>query len=252
MNKMMMLLMGLSLLILLGISASATIITDADDDVLHWNGSNYMNWSWNVGDRPEVDIIEIDYEVGSRLTISMKVAGTISNEKAWYHLWFNTSDAYYHLSYMPDEDSEPFATAFPLNFDSMSLEDLMNYTEPNIETSVNGNTITATIDWVTDQTEMDTFWAWAQQWDNEGETWSDYYIDFAPNEYSYFGEYEDYYEDGSNDSTNQNSDSTNTTNQDTNDGSNNSSPQAKTNTPGFELIILLAAVIVFVLIRKHN
>jgi hypothetical protein len=242
---------SLSILIFSGITTHAETITDTTNDVLHWNGTNYMDWTWNVGDKPSVDIVEIEYEPGNRLTISMKMAGTISNQKSWYHLWFNTSDAYYHVSYMPDDEAEPIATAIPLNFNNMSMEDLMNYTNPNVDTSVNGDTITATIDWVTEEKEMNEFWAWAQQWDNVGEAWSDYYIDFAPNEYSDFGEYEDYYDDNPDDSIDKDSNGSDTSDQGL-DNDDNQGTSTQTDTPGFELVILLAAVVAFMYIRKKK
>lgn len=251
-------LISIALIATLSLTASAVSVTDSSGDVFHWVGTNYMDWSWDVGDKPNIDITEVTYDPGSRLTISMKVAGSIGTEKVWYHVYFNTSNAYYHLSYMPDDVLEPEAFAYPTNFDEMSLDDLMNYTEPSVETSVNGNTITATIDWVTDSHEMVEFWAWAQQWENDGEAWSDYYIDFAPNEYSYFGEYEDYYsgEDTGGDDTGSDdtgSDDTGSTDSgETDDGDQTTNAPAPSGTPGFEFIALVAAFAAILFIVKKR
>jgi len=221
--------------------------TDTSDDVLHWHGTSYLDWNWNVGDRPNIDIVEITYTAGDRLTISMRVDGTINQQKSWYQLWFNTTDAFYHLSYMPDDETEPFATATPLNFEDFTLEDLMNYTEPTIETSVNGDTITATIDWVTSNHNYINFFGWAQEWDNVGESFSDYYIDFAPNDSSSFGSYEDYYGDDSG------SDDTGSTDSGDTNNDQNTESTSSNGTPGFEVIALIAGIaLVMIALRKRK
>ncbi len=232
---------------------SAEIIDDPSDDVFHWAGYDYTDWSWDVGDRPNIDIIELNFEEGSRLTLSMKVAGTIKTDKVWYHMYFNTSDAMYHVSFMPDDEAEPFATAFPIDYSSMSMEDIMNYTEPNVETSFSGDTITATIDWVTEEHEMTDFWAMAQEWLDEGEAWSDYYIDFAPNDYSDFGDYEDYYGDGSGNSGDSGDSGDSSDTGDSGSTSDSEDGGSTGGTPGFEAVGLIAALgIAFIVLRRRR
>ena len=86
----------------LGITASATTISDPTSDVAHWSYSNTA-WSWNqnIGTKPDIDITELSQEVsGDNMVISIKVQGTIQDTQYYfYSAWFNTSDAYYWLTW---------------------------------------------------------------------------------------------------------------------------------------------------------
>jgi len=224
------------MLVLTGISVSAEI--DETGDVFHWKGVDWRNWGWNVQDRPNIDITDVSYTAGDRLTISLTVQGSVNSEKSYYHVWYNSSDAWYHLHYSPDDETEPIAVALPIDFYSWDMEDMMNYTEPEWESSIiDDNTITVTIDWVTEDHTMNGFHGWAQQWENEEEKMIEAWFDFAPNNYAWYGEYDDYYSD----ETNNNG-----------ENGNGGSTTDENGSPGFEVVALIAgiALLIFVFRKK--
>lgn len=239
------LIISIAVLLLATVTVSAE--SDTTDDVLYWKGSDWYNWQWNVGNRPNIDIVDVSYNAEDRLTISMTVNGEINSEKSWYHLWYNTSNAWYHLHYYPDEESEPVASALPLDFESWSYEDLLNWTEPETETSVSASTITATFDWVTEDHTMTGFYAWSQEWENISDQYTEFWIDYAPNDYSPYGEFEDYEpEDGDGEDTEGDGDGTNGNGSEGNGDTSNG-------TPGFEVLVLLVAIgAIFIILRRRK
>lgn len=203
---------------------TASAESDSKDDVLHWKGNDWRNWNWNIDNKPNIDIIDISYSTGEQLTISMSVAGIISTELALYDLEFSTGDADYHVIYNPDSGIDPVVTAFPQDFSS---EDLMTWEQPDSETSINGGTITATIDWATDDHTMSEFYGWAEQWNTDVDKVSEAWWDYAPDDQSPYGVYSDYYGNG---------------------GSSGGS-----GTPGFETFAVIAAIgIVLILFKRKN
>jgi hypothetical protein len=222
------------------LSVNSAAVSDPQDDVLYWNGVDWKNWQWNVMDRPNVDIVDISYDAGDRLTITLTIDGTYTAQNSMYHVWYNTSNAWYYLHYSPyiETEDEPIAVAVPINFENWTMEQLMNWTEPETETSINGATMTGTFDWVTEDHTMNEFYAWAQEWENVGDQFSKYWVDYAPNDFSPYTEYETE-GNGNGDVTNGD---TNGEKGDTTDG-----------TPGFELLTLIAAIgVIFILLRKRT
>lgn len=223
---------GIFILVLSSISVSAE--NDTADDVLHWDGTDWHNWDWNIADRPNIDILDVSYLIGDRLAISMIVDGSFNSQMSYYHIWFNSTDAWYHASYIPDSEVDPIAVAFPTDFDSWSYEDLLNWEAPETDVSIDGGVLTAVIDWVTDDHNISNFYGWAQEWDMAGEQASEFWIDYAPNDYSPYGLWEDYYGTG---------------NDDEDDDNGAPSPQ----TPGFETIAVIAALtIAFIISRRRK
>jgi len=219
-----MLIIGISILMLSSMTVSAE--TDASGDVFHWKGFDWHNWNWNVADRPNIDIIDISYLTEDRLTVSMNVLGSFNTGLSLYHLWFNSSDAYYHVSYIPESGVDPIVTAFPTDF---TPEDLATWEPPAFETSVVEGTLTATIDWITDDHTMTGFYGWAQEWNTQEEMAVEAWYDFAPNDNSWFGDYDDYYG---------------------NSGNNGNPPPS--GTPGFETLTVIAAIGAALIILKRR
>ena len=221
------LIIGIGALLLSSMAVSAE--TDASGDVLHWKGNDWHNWAWDVDDRPNIDIIGISYLIEGRLTISMSVAGSFNTGLSLYHLEFNSSDAYYRVLYNPESGVDPIVIALPTDF---TPEDLATWVPPASETSIHEGTLTATIDWITEDHIMTGFYGWAQEWDTEDEKALEAWFDYAPNDRSPYGSYDDYYGNGGN------------------DGSGTPSPSG---TPGFETLVVIAAIgISLVILRRKR
>jgi len=221
------LLIGISALLLSSIAVSAE--TDASGDVLHWKGTDWHNWAWDVADRPNIDIIDISYLIEDRLTISMSVAGSFNTGLSSYHLDFNSPDAYYRVIYTPASGVGPIVIAQPTD---LTPEELATLEQPESETSIQGGTLTATIDWITEDHTMTDFHGRAQEWDTEDEKALEAWWDYAPDDRSPYGSYDDYYGNGGN------------------DGSGTPPPSG---TPGFETIALLAALgVAFIILRRRK
>ena len=220
------LIIGISILLLSSMTVSAE--TDASGDVFHWKGGfDWRNWEWNVDDRPNIDIIDISYLIEDRLTISMSVAGSFNTELSFYHLEFNSSDAYYRVVYTPESGVDPIVIALPTDF---TLEDYATWEQPASETSVEGGTLTATIDWVTEDRIMAGFYGWAQEWDTEDEQALEAWYDFAPNDNAWFGDYDDYY-----------------------GGNGDNGGNGGSGTPGFETLAVIAALgVAFIILKRRK
>ena len=168
------------------------------------------------------------YLIEDRLTVSMSVAGSFTGLSS-HHLWFNSSDAYYHVSYVPESGVDAIVIAFPTDF---NIDDYATWEHPASETSIQGGTLTATIDWITEDHAMAGFYGWAQEWDTEDEKALEAWFDYAPNDCSPYGSYDDYYGNGGNEGN----------------GGNGGS-----GTPGFETLAFIAALgIALIISRKRN
>lgn len=226
--------------------ATATVSADSDTtgDVLHWRGTDWTNWDWNVGDRQNIDIVDISYTAGDRLTITMTVNGVINSEKSLYHVWYNTSNAWYYLRYFPDEDIEPQAMALPLDFENFTIDEMLNWTNPEAEASIDGSTISATFDWVTEDHTMTGFWAWSQEWENIGDQFTEFWIDYAPNDFSPYGDFEDY-EEAEDDEEEEEEDTSG-------DGTEGDDQTPSDSTPDFEIFAIIAAIGISLLILRRR
>jgi hypothetical protein len=220
-----------SLLVLLGscFTAAATSISDGTGDIWHWAQTG-TSWSWqgNVGNKPNIDITEVSYTVNEdKITLSLKVSGTIqTSDKVGYYLWYNSTDSQYTLIY-----SNGTGVAYGINGgDFMNSSYAQNVT-------VLGNTLSAVLNVVGDTSKVE-LWGYAVEYTNIGDQTAEWWGDWAPNE-------KFTYDTGTGDSG-----STGDTNSTT---PNNNGSAPKSNTPGFEIILLTAAIaITLILIRKRR
>lgn len=222
---------------------SSTILSAADSksdptgDVAHWSfTAGHWGWSYNVGNKPDIDITELSYTVnGDQLTLTLKVAGTIQNsEVTGYWAYLNTSDATYWMSWSNNTGG---GLALSLN------EESMNYDwEPEI--TVSGNTLSCTFDVVgTDYTNTE-LWGWAAEYITLGDTTQEWWGDWAPNEHAPF-----YGEDTSGDG-----DDSSTDDGGANGAGNDSGKTTPSDggTPGFESITVIAAIALSLLVLKKR
>ncbi len=208
----------LSVLLLAGF-VSAGELTDDTDDVLHWKWNENLGvykWAHSVTSKPNIDITELLYTIeGQKITIEMKVEGTIENsEKVVYIAYYNTTDATYWISY---NNGTGTCLAFSNDYTQFATENA----------TASGDTISATVD-VVGTGQEEEFWGYAAQYAGEigvetAEWWGDWVPeDFAPE-----------FEDGEN-------------------GENGEEGDDNGGTPGFELALLVVAIIGITLLKRRN
>jgi hypothetical protein len=219
-----------SLLILLGscFTAAAVSVSDGTGDVWHWTNTGTA-WSWvgNVGNKPNVDIKEISYEVNdAKITLKLEVAGSIqTSDKVGYYLWYNSTDTVYTMTYMNGQGGAYGVKGG--NFMNSS------YTQ---NVTISGDTLSAVLDVVGDTSQVE-LWGMAVEYtttanDQTAEWWGDW----APNSKLPFTP-----------GTGGNTDGNNT------DGNTNDGNNTGTKTPGFEVIPVIAAVgIATILLRRRR
>ena len=194
--------------------------SDPTGDVWHWN---YMDgiygWDVNVANKPNIDVTEISYAIsGSQVTLTMKVAGTITNsETVTYCVYLLSSDSTYYF-YWTNNDA--------IGTGTNSEGSPVDY-EPEI--TANGNTITATYDVIGTFSTGIEFYGYAQELTVVGDTAAEYFQDWVPNE----GDPPGGDEDG--------------------DGDGDGQQKPPTGTPGFEAIAVIAALgVAFIILRRRN
>jgi len=224
--------MSLGLIMALSQIVSAGTYTDGTDDVAHW-AATAAQWGWsefNVGDRPNIDIKEIRQSVnGEKMTIELEVEGNIqSSELHYYWLVFNSSDSYYMVSWYNGEGS------------GIGMTTTENISFSQAEVNASGNTLTAVFDVVGLDTAAEDFWGYAWEYSTYGDvSTSEWWGDWAPDENNPFdeGDYTDVNNGGENNGgTSANGDESND----------------NTGTPGFEIIVLLTAIIAVVLFARKR
>jgi len=243
MKKILIVLFGLALFISVLPTISGEAITDQTSDVYHWhfNQGSY-GWEEAVSNKPDIDITEISYSTGAnQVTLTMKVAGTISNSKLIsYWAYLNTSDSNYFISWNEGE-----GTGWAVSTEEGSYN--MDF-EPDITAS--GNTITGTFDNIgTFETGIE-IWGWAAEYTTYNDMSSEWWGDWAPENYAmYDGEdtSETNGDDTDDEETNQDTNKEDETNQ---DQSKNTPPPS--GTPGFEILAVFIAFIAIIFINKKR
>lgn len=248
-------LVGLVFIATVGITVSAQSgsVTDPIGDVMHWRHTD-TTWGWetNVVNKLNIDITEISYTVsGDRVTLSLKVAGTVTNsDLVSYYAYLNTSDSNYILLWTNGEGS-----GWAMNTEEGSFQ--MD-SDPDITST--GDTITATYDVVGALTTGVNLWGWAAEYTVYGDTMHEWWADWAPNEESpYYDQYTD--DAGEDDAGADDSGSDDISSDDVGDDTDDSTdtgasddlPEEASDTPGFEMIMLIAAIgVALVLLRKKK
>jgi hypothetical protein len=222
----------ISVLLLVGscFTVAAASISDGTGDIWHWAQSvSGTGWSWqgNVGNKPNIDITEVSYTVNdNKITLSLKVSGTIqTSDKVIYWVYYNSTDTQYWFSYTNGSGG-----GFGMKG--------MNFTSQE-NVTISGNTISVVLDALGDTSKV-TLWGYAIEYTTIGDQTAEWWGDWAPNEkFPHYGE-------------TSGTDGTNGTNN-TNGTSNNDKSGSETKTPGFEVILVLAAVAVaLIVLRKRR
>jgi hypothetical protein len=227
----------ISLLVLLGscFTAAATSISDGTGDVWHWTNTGTA-WSWvgNVGNKPNVDIKEISYEVNDgKITLKMEVAGSIqTSDKIGYWVWYNSTDATYWLSYANGTGAGLGMKKGEINYTS----NFSSYMTSADNVTISGDTLSVVLNVLGDTSNVE-LWGWAWEYTNSLDfTTNEWWGDWAPNSKLPFTP-----------GTGGDTDGNNT------DGNTNNGNNTGTKTPGFEVIPVIAAVaIAAILLRRRR
>ena len=228
----------MSVLVLSSMSAVAETESDPQGDVWHFV---YPYWQeQTIDNQPNVDIKEIKAETsGAQITLSMSLypGGTFSrgdNFYAMYVMFYNTSDAYYMMTYGDTQGEDPIGNAIGFSLDG-------SYMPSTAEVTVNGDTISATMDTVGDDTTTAGFygtaWMFEEYYGEEltHDQWHDWVgdYDWAPD----FDPGGDGDGDGDSDG----------------DGDGDSGAPPTPKTPGFETLAVIAALgIAFIVLKRKK
>ncbi|MEM0493412.1 MAG: hypothetical protein QXS02_05625 [Candidatus Thermoplasmatota archaeon] len=167
---------GMLLVAILFVSviSDAVGIDDEQNDVYHWRQTGTA-WSWQVSvvSKPNIDIIKLSYSyVGSTLTLSMQVAGEIENSSnIVYWMYVNTTDMSYFFWY---NNGEGYALGVS-NGSSIPVA----YTGA---ISPGGDTLNAVFNGVGSEPVNAIIWGWTGEYTNKNDpSSSDWWSDWAPN-----------------------------------------------------------------------
>jgi hypothetical protein len=238
-RKVIFLIIGAVLILLLScFSAMAATENDNQGDVWHFVWPYWQEQA--VDNQPNIDIKEIKAETnGDQITLSMSLwqGGTFSrgdNSYAMYVMFYNTSDAYYMMTYGDIIGETPLGNAIGFSLDG-------SYLPSSAEVIVEDNTISATMDKVGDDTTTVEFygttWMWEEYYGEEltHDQWHDWIgdytkdLDFGP------GSGDDDDDDGDN------------------GGSTTASGDKPPGTAGFEILTLISAIgISLIILRKRK
>jgi hypothetical protein len=218
----------ISLLILLGscFTAAATSTTDGTGDVWHWANTG-TTWSWvgNVGNKQNIDITEVSYTVNQdKITLSLKVSGAIqTSDKVVYWVYYNSTDTQYFLSYTNGSGY------------GWGMKGMGNITsEENV--TISGGTLSVVLNVLGDTSKVE-LWGYAAEYTTIGSETAEWWGDWAPNEKFT----QDTGTDGTDDTDG------------TDGNSDNNGSDSQTKTPGFEVVLVIAAVaIALIVLRKRR
>jgi hypothetical protein len=250
-NRTIFLILGITLFLFLStITVSAETKTDPQGDVWHYVYPFYQ--SQTVTDQPNSDIKEIKAETsGSQITLSMTLwpGGTFSRGSygyASYIMYYNTSDAWYTLTYgdITGEEVGGMAMGYSLG----------SYNPPftSAEVTVNGNTISATLDKVGDDTTTTELYGLAWIWEGYGteqydlDHWHDWVGDY---DWTPTLDPDDEEPDGD-DGDGQDGEGGNGQNGDGSTGDGNGGGDGKS--PGFEIISLIIGITILIFVYRRK
>ncbi|MFA5103203.1 MAG: Loki-CTERM sorting domain-containing protein [Candidatus Thermoplasmatota archaeon] len=225
---------SISMLILLGacFTAAASSISDGTGDVWHYTNTGTA-WSWlgNVGNKPNIDIKEISYEVnGDKIMLKLEVVGSIqTSDKVGYWVYYNSTDSQYWMTYMN-------GTGVAVG---MQGANYMNSTYAE-NVTISGDTLSVVLDVVGDTSNVE-LWGYAAEYiTTAADETSEWWGDWAPNEKFTHAPTDGTDETDGTDGT----DDTDETSDEDGEGS---------EAPGFELVVVLAAVsVAMIFLRKRR
>ena len=242
-RKISIILVGIALLLLSSMTASAVTESDGQGDIWHFVAPYWKEQT--VSNQPNIDIKEIKAEEsGDQITLSMSLwpGGTFtpsSNKFVMCLMWYNTSDAWYSMSYSYFEGEEAFSIGMVTSVNGQVLTG---------DVTVNdvGDTISTTLNKMGDDTttvEMyGTTLMYEDRFGEKTDQWHDWVGDYIWNPDFEPGDSDD---DGEDDET---GDDDGTGDGDTTGGDDDTTG----GTPGFEVIGVLTALWISLILIKRR
>ena len=230
----------LSAVITLILSSSTTLAsteTDGTNDVFHWRVSD-GNWGWgfNIADKDNIDITELSYEANdNQLTITLKVDGIIEDSKLIaYYAYYTSADATYWIMY-----TNGSAVGY-------CNEDYIIGANA-VVTKTSEDTLTGVFSLYGSDTSKVDLYATAWQYTEVNNQLAEYWVDWNPDTH-FPGAGDDDDDDDTGDD-----DDDDTGDDDDDDTGNGGDGSKKKDSPGFEIIALIAAIgFALILLRRRK
>ena len=231
---------SIAVLLITGIPVVGEQIIKTDDtgDIVYlFLSDGQLAWQNYSGEKPNIDIISISYEVNEdKLTLMLKVDGIVEQSvNTSYHMYYINEVAIYLMFY---HNGDGFVTK-----STNSGQSLITQT---INTSENSIYATFNINESGNNTNI-ILWGTATEYTEFGNESKDWWGDWVPNSYFYVKIKSDQNESGDDYESNETVDNSNKINETETDNDFTDIPDK---TPGFELIMLLvAAVVTFISLK---
>ena len=214
------------------------IMTDDTGDIAYlFSSDGQLAWQNYSGEKPNIDIIAISYEVNEdKLTLMLEVDGIVEQSvNTSYYIYYISEEVSYLMSY---HNGDGFV-AIPTTSGQSMINQAVNISENSVYSTFNisesGNNTNIIL------------WGTAIEYTEYGNESKDWWGDWAPNSYFHVKSKSDQNESGDDYESNETVNNSNKINETETDNNFTDIPDK---TPGFELIILLvAAVVTFIFLK---
>ena len=231
---------SIAVLLLTGTHAVGEQIIKTDDtgDIIYlFSSDGQLSWQNYSGEKPNIDIIAISYEVNEdKLTLMLKVDGIVEQSvNISYYMYYITGATSYLMFYY---NGDGFVTKSTTSGQSL-ITQAVNISENSIHATFNINESGNSTNII--------FWGTATEYTEYGNESKDWWGDWVPNSYFHVKTKSDQNESGDDYESNETVNNSNNINETETD---NDFTDVSDKTPGFELIMLLvAAAVTFIFLK---
>ena len=211
------------------VAGEQIIMTDDTGDIVYlFSSDGQLTWQNYSGEKPNIDITSISYEVNEdKLTLMLKVDGIVEQSfNTSYYMYFITVGASYLMFY---HNGDGFVSKSTASGQSLIIQAL-NISENSIHATFNISGIENTTNII--------LWGTSTEYTEYLNESKDWWGDWVPNNYFHVKTKLDKNESADDYESNETVDDSNKTNETEND---NNFTDIPGKTPGFELIMLLVA-----------
>jgi len=213
------------------------IKTDDTGDIVNlFSSDGQLAWQNYSGEKPNIDIIAISYEVNEdKLTLMLEVDGIVEQSfNISYYMYYITGNASYLMFY---HNGDGFVSKSTISGQSLMTQ-AINISENSIHATFNIS-----------ESENSTniiLWGTATEYTEYGNESKDWWGDWVPNNYFHVKTKLDKNESGEDYESNETVDDSNKIDETETENNFTDIPDK---TPGFELIMLLVAVVTFIFLK---
>jgi hypothetical protein len=218
------------------------IETDDTGDIVYLfsTDEDHLTWQNYTGEKPNIDITEISYEVNEdKLTLMLEVNGIVENSvNISYYIYYITGTASYLMFY---HNGDGYVTKSTAAGQSLLTQEI----------NISKNSIHAIFNISGNSTNI-VFWGTATEYTEYGNESKDWWGDWVPNSYFHVKTKSNQNESGDDYGSNGTVDNSNKINETETD---NGFTDVPGGTPGFEIIALLVAAVlsfIFLKIKKKK